>query len=164
MKRVLLALMGTVAGLVALLSFKVQTETQAAILPSASGDGSTSTTSSGSDGTTAAPSGGVAPVSTPTPATPEVTVATLKGEAVRTRYGTVQVEVQLKGSTITSVSFLQLTGRDRQSQEINAQAGPILLRDTLKVQSARVSTVSGATYTSDGYAQSLQSALDQAAK
>jgi uncharacterized protein with FMN-binding domain len=162
MKRVLLALMGTMAGLVALLSFKVQTETQAAMLPSASADGST--TSSGSGGTTAAPSSGTAPAPAPTSSAPQATVVTLKGAAVKTRYGTVQVEVQMKGSTIASVSFLQLTGRERQSQEINSQAAPILLRETLKVQSARISTVSGATYTSDGYAQSLQSALDQAAK
>jgi uncharacterized protein with FMN-binding domain len=164
MKRVLLALMGTMAGLVGLLSFKVQTETQAAILPSASADGSTSTTSSNSGGTTAAPLSGTAPVPVPTSAPPAATVVTLAGSAIRTRYGTVQVQVKMTGSTITSVSFLQLTARDRQSQEINSQAGPILLQETLKVQSARINTVSGATYTSDGYAQSLQSALDQAAK
>jgi uncharacterized protein with FMN-binding domain len=159
MKRVLLALLGTVAGLVGLLSFKVETETQAAVLPSASGDGgSTSSTTSGTD---AAPSGGAAPAPT---ATAEAAVVTLDGTAIRTRYGTVQVQVQMKGSVITSVSFLQLTGKDRQSQEINAHAGPILLQQTLQVQSANVSTVSGATYTSDGYAQSLQSALDQASK
>lgn len=162
MKRVLLALMGTVAGVVALLSFKVQTETQAAILPSASGDGSTSTPRGPADPT--APAGGAIPASTPTSAVPEATVVTLDGDAVRTRYGTVQVEVKMTGSTITSVSFLQLTSRDRQSQQINSHSAPILLQETLKVQSARISTVSGATYTSDGYAQSLQSALDRAAK
>ncbi|MCU1689286.1 MAG: FMN-binding protein [Pseudonocardiales bacterium] len=164
MKRVLLALTGTIAGLVALLSFKVQTETQATILPSASGTGGATAAPGNVNGTSTAPSGGTTATPAPTSAAPAATVVTLDGAAVRTRYGTVQVEVQMKGGAIASVSFLQLTGRDRQSQEINAHAGPILLQETLTVQSAKVSTVSGATYTSDGYRQSLQSALDQAAK
>lgn len=161
MKRVLLALLGTVAGLVSLLSFKAQTETQPATLPSANADGSTVAIDGG---TGSAPSSGPTPVAAPTSAAPAATVVTLDGSAIRTRYGTVQVQVKMTGSAITSVSFLQLTAKDRQSQQINSQAGPILLQETLKVQSARISTVSGATYTSDGYTRSLQSALDQAAK
>ena len=47
---------------------------------------------------------------------------------------------------------------------INAHAGPLLLQRTLIAQGADIDTVSGATYTSDGYRESLQSALDQAAR
>ena len=56
---------------------------------------------------------------------------------------------------------MQLTSFDGRSQQINANAGPILLQQTLSAQSAHVDGVSGATYTSDGYRTSLQAALDQ---
>ncbi len=68
----------------------------------------------------------------------------------------------MAGSKITNVSFVQLTAFDGRSQQINSDAAPILLQETLSAQSAKIDTVSGATYTSDGYEQSLQSALDQA--
>ena len=84
------------------------------------------------------------------------------GQAVQTRYGTVQVAVTMTGTTITNVKFVQLTSSDSRSQEINQHAGPILLQETLSAQSANIDDVSGATYTSEGYKQSLQSALDQA--
>jgi uncharacterized protein with FMN-binding domain len=74
----------------------------------------------------------------------------------------VQVQVVVAGTKIQNVSFLQLTADDPRSQEINDQAGPILLQETLSAQSSTIDTVSGATYTSEGYLQSLQSALDQA--
>jgi uncharacterized protein with FMN-binding domain len=57
------------------------------------------------------------------------------------------------------VQYPDSSGRD---QEINAQALPILVKETLSAQSAKVDMVSGATYTSDGYLTSLQSALDRA--
>jgi len=60
------------------------------------------------------------------------------------------------------VTFAQLTAYDGRSQQINSEAAPILLQETLKAQSAQIDTVSGASYTSAGYVQSLQSALDQA--
>ncbi|HET6209103.1 MAG TPA: FMN-binding protein, partial [Jatrophihabitans sp.] len=73
-----------------------------------------------------------------------------------------QVQVVMSGSSIQSVGFLQLTADDPRSQEINSQAAPILVQQTMQVQSANIDGVSGATYTSEGYQQSLQSALDQA--
>jgi len=97
----------------------------------------------------------------PPPPPPPVS-HTYTGQAVRTRYGTVQVQVTMTGSTITNVSFLQLSATDSRSQQINANAGPILLEQTLAAQSAQIDGVSGATYTTQGYEQSLQSALDQA--
>jgi uncharacterized protein with FMN-binding domain len=74
----------------------------------------------------------------------------------------VQIQVQVTGKKIAQVSFLQLTAYDGRSQDINSQAGPILLQETLAAQSSNIDTVSGASYTSAGYIQSLQSALDQA--
>jgi len=66
------------------------------------------------------------------------------------------------GSKIADVSYVQLTAYDGRSQQINSYAAPILLQETLSTQSANIDTVSGATYTSEGYIQSLQSALDKA--
>jgi uncharacterized protein with FMN-binding domain len=73
----------------------------------------------------------------------------------------VQVQVTAKGKTITDVQFVQLTAYDGRSQEINSQAGPMLVQQTLAAQSANINGVSGATFTSASYVQSLQSALDQ---
>ena len=101
------------------------------------------------------------PVHTTAPPPPPVS-HTYVGQAVRTRYGTVQVQVTVAGATISNVAFVQLTATDSRSQQINANAGPILLQQTLSAQSARIDGVSGATYTTQGYEQSLQSALDQA--
>ena len=79
------------------------------------------------------------------------------------QYGTIQVRIVTAGKQIQSVSFAKLAGDEELSDLINAQAGPLLLHRTLIAQSANIDTVSGATYTSDAYRQSLQSALDKAA-
>ncbi len=73
-----------------------------------------------------------------------------------------QVELTLKGSTITDVTMLQYPSGNPQDDQINSYALPILIQDTLDAQSAQIDMVSGATVTSVGYVQSLQSALDQA--
>jgi hypothetical protein len=135
MKRLLLAIASTIAGLIALLSFRVH--------PGAAVVGSL-------------PSATLGPVSS------AGRVTTL-GQAVQTQYGTIQVRVVTEGSRIQSVAFAQLAGDEALSDEINAYAGPLLLQRTLIAQSANIDTVSGATYTSDGYRQSLQSALDRVA-
>jgi len=84
------------------------------------------------------------------------------GSAVQTPFGTVQVQVTMQNGTITDVQALQLpTGRGH-TQQVSSYAGPQLRSEVLQAQSANVNTISGATYTSDGYIQSLQSALDQA--
>jgi uncharacterized protein with FMN-binding domain len=73
-----------------------------------------------------------------------------------------QVAVVISGGKITDVKVLQETNRGGRSVEISNQADPMLRSEVLKAQSANVSTIGGATYTSDGYLQSLQSALDKA--
>jgi uncharacterized protein with FMN-binding domain len=163
MKRILLALSGTVAGLAALLSFKSHSALPGrAALPAASLPAAAPSTSSPS---TSQPSGrSPVPASSapPKPSSTQSAARTLDGQAVQTQYGVVQVQVVVAGAKIQNVSFLQLTADDPRSQEINSQAGPILLQQTLAAQNARIDGVSGATYTSEGYVQSLQSALDQA--
>ena len=86
----------------------------------------------------------------------------MNGAVVRTPYGTVQVQVVLTGSRITDVRALHLTDANGTSRRISADAAPVLRREALTAQSAKVDTVSGATYTSQGYQMSLQAALDQA--
>ena len=81
---------------------------------------------------------------------------------MQTQWGPVQVEVSLSGSKITGVAVLQYPDSNSRDAQINGYALPILVDETMSAQSANVDMVSGATYTSVGYQQSLQSALDQA--
>jgi uncharacterized protein with FMN-binding domain len=81
---------------------------------------------------------------------------------VGTRFGNVQVQVTVAGGTITDLTALQLTDSDGRSVQISNRAAPILRQEVLASQSANVANVSGATYTSQAYLSSLQSALDQA--
>jgi uncharacterized protein with FMN-binding domain len=77
------------------------------------------------------------------------------------RWGTVQVTIIVKGKKIKDVKASAPEERER-SAIINQQALPILRQEVLKVQSATIDTVSGATLTSDAYAQSLQAAIKKA--
>jgi Uncharacterized protein conserved in bacteria len=164
MKRILFTLAATVAGLVALLDFKSQGHPLAVAggLPSAAAPGSTSAPS------TSTPAPGTRSPGT-RPSTPPARQSAggtgpvkYTGAPIETQYGVVQVAVTVSGRHIDAVSFVRLDAFDQHSQDINSQAAPILLQETINAQSARIDTVSGATYTSDGYVQSLQSALDRA--
>jgi hypothetical protein len=155
MKRLILAIASTIAGLIALLSFRIH--------PGAAVAGSLPSATLSPVPSPVTPSGetGAAPGQGPSPSS-AVPITTL-GQAVQTQYGTIQVRIVTVGRRIQSVSFAQLQGNEQLSDEINAYAGPLLLQRTLVAQSARIDTVSGATYTSNGYRQSLQSALDKVA-
>jgi uncharacterized protein with FMN-binding domain len=86
----------------------------------------------------------------------------VNGASVDTRYGPVQVQLHVRAGRIvsaTAIDYPQGSGRDR---EINSFAIPVLLKETIAAQNARIDTVSGATFTSDGYRTSLQAALDAA--
>jgi uncharacterized protein with FMN-binding domain len=95
---------------------------------------------------------------TPTPASAQ---RSIDGAVVQTPYGDVQVRVVLNGQKITDVQALRLTDANGRSRQISADAAPTLRQEALAAQSANVDTVSGATYTSEGYRQSLQAAIDQ---
>lgn len=83
------------------------------------------------------------------------------GAAVDTRYGAAQVKVTVENGKITAVQALQLQGRDPRSVQISSAAEPVLQQEVLSAQTAGVDAVSGATFTSASYEQSLQSALDK---
>ena len=87
---------------------------------------------------------------------------TFAGTVIATQYGNMQVSVTIANGAITDVTPLQLTNRGGRSVEISNQAAPILRSEVLTAQSSKVHNVSGATYTTAGYLQSLQSALDAA--
>ena len=87
---------------------------------------------------------------------------TVTGPSADTRWGPVQVQITVAGGSITNVAVVQYPNSNGKDQEINARALPVLIQETLTAQSAKIDMVSGATYTSDGYVTSLQSALDQA--
>lgn len=102
------------------------------------------------------------PNSQPSPTQSAATTTTVNGAAADTQYGPVQVQVSIRGHRIIradAIDYPQGSSRDR---DINSRAIPELDQETLNAQSSNIDTVSGASYTSDGYRQSLQSALDAA--
>ena len=109
----------------------------------------------------------VAPTVVPTTAIPTKKVlapagATFTGAVSSNRWGPVQVQITVTNGKITKVTALQTPSDKSKSVRINNRAVPILRSEALAAQSAQVNTVSGATYTSDSYAASLQSAIDSA--
>ncbi len=150
MRRVILAITGTVAVLVLLLGFKSQYAPPVTKPASASPSGSSSTDSSGPSSSSSSSS------SSGTTGTKTVT-----GDAADTRYGPVQVKLTAVNGKITSVDAIVYPQGTSRDQEINSYAIPQLNQEALAAGSANIDIVSGATYTSDGYAQSLQSALDK---
>jgi uncharacterized protein with FMN-binding domain len=173
MRRAILTLGTTAAGLAALLSFKTHSSVAAVAEPGASpAAGSTSAAglhpspaaspakAKAKAKATASPMKAKASASSGSGAS--TTARTITGAVETTMYGPMQVKVTLDGSKITNVSVVQETNDGQESQQIDSFSIPKLTAETLTAQSARIDTVSGATQTSDGYIGSLQSALDQA--
>ena len=86
---------------------------------------------------------------------------TVTGAAASSPYGDMQVQATITNGTITDITWVQLPG-DGHSMRINDYAAPLLVQEALQAQSYQVDAVSGATYTSEGFQQSLQSAHTQA--
>jgi uncharacterized protein with FMN-binding domain len=129
-------------------------------------NGTTTTSAGASTAQTPTPSASAAPGTTASasaaPAAPTAASGSFTGSSVGTPYGNVQVQIVVASGTITDVKALRLTDADGRSVQISNRAAPILRSEVLGSQSARVSSVGGATYSSDAYLTSLQSALDQA--
>ena len=87
---------------------------------------------------------------------------TFTGTTVQHPYGSVTVTVTISGGKITNVTAQALDGGDRRSQSIDSQAVPMMKTEVLSANSASVSTIGGATYTTTAYITSLQSALAKA--
>jgi uncharacterized protein with FMN-binding domain len=111
---------------------------------------------------TAAATATTAPSAAATDATSTLADGTYAGATATNKWGPVQVQITVTGGTITEVTALQTPTDDRKSVAINQRATPTLASEVLSAQSAAIDTVSGATYTSDSYKVSLQSAIDLA--
>jgi uncharacterized protein with FMN-binding domain len=163
---------GTAAGLAALLSFKVHPAAVADAAPAPSpattqasgaaapmGSASASHSAAAGKKSAAAAKKSAAPASSS--ASSAAAVRTITGTVANTQYGPMQVELTVAGTKITNVTILQRTNDGSESDQIDANAIPKLTAETLAAQSAKIDAVSGATYTSSGYIQSLQSAVDK---
>jgi len=133
MRRAILAVTATVAGLVALLSFKTHSSAERTVAPPE-------------------------PAASLPPGERAIT-----GNVANTAYGPVQVQVVVATSKIVKVNVLEQPSSTQHDLQIGQFAFPKLIGETLSAQSARIDSVSGATYTSGGYIKSLQSALDNGA-
>jgi hypothetical protein len=182
-RRITLWLLSTISALVLLLSYPTSLPTRVgtsqvvtADAPGGTGSGATGGTGSsglaggagggGSSGSSSGSSGGGGGAGGGTgSATPEATPApaprTLTGDSVATPYGPVEVQVTVTGDQVTDVHVLQVPWDNGQDRQVNGYAVPILVEETTAADSAHIDMVSGATYTSGAYIESLQSALDQ---
>lgn len=163
MRRIVLWLCGTTSAVVLLFSYHTSTQ--------GSGGGRPTAAAGIVSGTAASPE----PAGSPNPASPapravrpkrsttasRTSTVVVNGRAVSTDYGDVQVQITVNGRRITAARAISYPTGGRDS-EINDAAVPLLGQETLAAQSAQIDTVSGATYTSEGYRTSLQSALDAA--
>jgi uncharacterized protein with FMN-binding domain len=146
-KKIVLCTMSTITVLVLLFGYHTSTSSRmaparSAVAPAAQGGSAGSGQATGQSGPPSA--------------------TTVTGTSASTRWGPVQVRIAVAGRTVTDVTVVEYPANNRRDEQINARALPILVRETLAAQSARIDMVSGATVTSEGYLSSLQSALDQA--
>ena len=77
-------------------------------------------------------------------------------------YGIVQVEAVIKGGKLVDVQAISLPNNDGHSARISQQAFPMLVKQAIAAQSANISGIGGASYTSYGFQQSLAAALSDA--
>jgi uncharacterized protein with FMN-binding domain len=158
MRRNLAAFLGTLSGLVLLFSYHTSLDSS---VPSTAATGpvtpggvsSGSSSGSSSSGSSSGGSSGTGTTSG---------TKTYTGDVADTAWGPVQVEITVRNGKITAAQPTQVPSENPRDQEINSYAVPILNQEVLQAQSARIDAVSGATITSDGYVESLQSAIDQA--
>jgi uncharacterized protein with FMN-binding domain len=171
MRRISFWILSTISASVLLFGFDAsQRGTAPAAIPavlsgSSSGTTSGSTTSSGnsstntsSSGTSSSHTGGSSSKGT----SPKTSTSAVTGQVAQTQWGPVQVRLTIVSGSITKVTVLQYPSGNSRDVELANYSLPVLIRETIANQSAHIDMVSGATYTSTGYIQSLQSALDQA--
>jgi uncharacterized protein with FMN-binding domain len=139
-RRIVLAIGGTAAGLVMLL-----TRPTHAILPGGTSVATGTTNSSTSVGAAGATAG-----------------QTYDGTVASTRWGPVQVRITVRGGKVVGATALQVPSGNGRDAEINGYAVPILNNEAVSVGTANIDTVSGATVTSIGYITSLQAAINAA--
>jgi uncharacterized protein with FMN-binding domain len=171
MTRAPIVIAGTAAGMAAVIGYHATGPrallvtgtsvgaTRTASTTSGSSSGSAQTASSGNSAsgsgsaaaTTQAGTAGVVPTGT----------RTVTGTDVQYGYGDLQVAVTVSGQKITNISMVKANVADSYSSTVDQVALPQLRQEALRAQSASINGITGATYTSDAYAQSLQAAIDK---
>jgi uncharacterized protein with FMN-binding domain len=165
MKRAPLVIAGTVAGLVGVLEFHTSPAELAtsagAALPAASATPTASSSPQSGAAASASPSAAPsASISSSSSAGSSTADRTAVGPAVNYNYGVLSVQVTVSGSKIIKVGIASLNdGGNTRSQLIDDQSIPILEQEALQAQSANIQSVSGASFTSEGFTESLQGAL-----
>ncbi len=151
MRRISYWFLSTLSAVVLLVGFDASRHGSTPLAPISSSVASGTTSSGGADPGTSTKKSGTSTKTT-----------TVTGAVAQTQWGPVQVRLTVSDGTISKVDVVQYPDGNGRDAEINSYALPILIRETTDQQSASIDMVSGATVTSDGYLQSLQSALDQA--
>jgi uncharacterized protein with FMN-binding domain len=152
MKRAAIVTGAAVVGVVWIASYKVASHLSGvAALPLAP------TSSAGPTASPVTPATG-----TPSPSPSHAASGTFLGSDVPNRFGDVQVRVVISNGHISDVLPVQMPYDRERSAYISQVAGPMLRSEVLQAQSAQIDIISGATYTSESYAQSVESALQQA--
>lgn len=183
MRRITLWLLGTITSVVLLFSYHTSTSSAGAapttvIAGQASGSGQTGSgtssgstsgdssgqSSSGSSGSSGSSSSRSSSGSSSgsSGSSSSTAAKTYAGDTAQTQWGPVQVQITVKNGKITASDVLQVPSGNPRDDEINSYAVPVLNSEVVATQNANIDMISGATVTSDGYIQSLQSALDQA--
>jgi uncharacterized protein with FMN-binding domain len=162
MKRAVIATGATVIGVAWLLTYKAAPPHIGALasVPPTPSAGNTSASPSASPFATPSPS--VTPPPAPTPSTSTTVNRTFTGSDAPNFFGDVVVRVVISNGHITDVQAVKLPSDRAYSAYVSQVAGPLLRTEALQAQSANIDIISGATYTSQSYAQSLESALQQA--
>lgn len=150
MRRIITAMLSTITILVLLFSYRTSTDSATVAgspfvqQPTTSGSAQPGTSNNGGSSTSRS------------------STATFTGDVASTRWGPVQVQITVQGGKITASRAVQYPQNNNRDAMINNYALPILDQEVVRQQSAAIDTISGATVTTDGYLQSLQSAIDQA--
>ena len=164
MKRFPVVIGATVAGRAGVLGFHSRPGTRALPVGSARTAGGGTNTPANTPANTSVPGATVpqgAGSAQPAPTTAAPAARHATGTAEQYGYGVLSVRVSVDGSRITNVTLAGLQTADTYSTQLADQVVPILRREVLSAQSARINGISGATYTSEAYAASVQSALDR---
>ena len=162
MRRIVIALLSTLSGLVLLFSYPTSTNrplTDTALAPLPGAAAASGSAAGGAAGGAAAPA--PAPAGAAPPAAGPKS-GTFTGGTAQTRWGPVQVRIVVAGGKVTSADAIQFPSGNGKDQQINSYAIPQLNSEVIAAQSATIDMVSGATVTSGGYLTSLQDAIDQA--
>lgn len=140
MRRIAIAVMSTISGLVLLFSYHTST-----------GQGSISSSQDAENDSTGNES-----------SDSDSSGTTVTGDSVNTQWGQVQVQITVQAGKIVAAEAVSYPNHSHHDVEINSYAVPILNKQAVQAQSSQIDGVSGATVTSTGYQQSLQSAIDKA--